>query len=117
MIIKPLHLKELLKGMDLIPHAILSIPVWYFAKYMQMSPEEGADDLDQYIGIGVLSDEFGPFAIMRYRGYPEDTSTIYLPRHFPDDVDKITQAVHSIVKQFGLSSGSIMWERKDDPTL
>ena len=116
MMIKPLPLHRLRKEMDLIPHAVLSVPIEHFAKLMQTELEGGEDDLDKYVGLGAEA-EVGRFAIMHYRGYPKDTSTIYLPRSFPDDIDRITEAVHSILRQFKLPRKVISWERKDDPAL
>jgi hypothetical protein len=117
MTITPIPLHLLRKKMDFIPHAVLSVPISYLAKLMDTQTERGEDDLDQYIGLGAQSEEFGPFAIMHYRGYPKDTSTIYLPREFPDDVEKVTQAVHWIVRQLNLKPQVVSWERKDNPDL
>jgi hypothetical protein len=115
--IKLLPLHKLREETEFIPHAILNVPIWHFAQLTETKPEPGVDDLDQYEGFGAEDENIGRFAIMHYRGYPKDTSTIYLPRQFPDDIDKITQAIDWIVKQFGLPHDVIRWQRKDDPDL
>jgi hypothetical protein len=79
--------------------------------------EKGEDDFDRYFGFGAISDFGYPFAIMHYRGYPESTSTIYLPRDFGSDLKKITEAVHSIATELTHSDKLLLWERKDDPDL
>ena len=97
--IRPFPLEKLKATKELIPQAILAVSIFEIAKRYKFEIEKGHDDLDYYTGIGGMS-EFGyPFAVMHYRGYPEDTSTIYLPRDFGDDIDEITKAVHSIADE------------------
>ena len=102
---------------DLIPQAILAIPIWEVAKRYEFEIEKGQDDFDYYMGIGGISELGFLFALMHYRGYPENTSTIYLPRDFGDDVAKITNAVHSIADDLKISDKCFIWERKMDPDL
>jgi hypothetical protein len=112
--IKPFPLEKLMAMKEMIPQAILAVSIWEIAKQYKFEIEKGQDDLDYYIGIGGMS-EFGyPFAVMQYRGYPENTSTIYLPRDFRD-VGEITKAVHSIASELKIPENSFIWERKNDP--
>jgi hypothetical protein len=114
--IKPFPLEKLMAIKELIPQAVLAVSIWEIAKQYNFEIEKGQDDLDYYIGIGGMS-EFGyPFAVMHYRGYPENTSTIYLPKDF-DNLDEITKAVHSIAADLKIQDKFFIWERKNDPDL
>ena len=114
---KPYSLEALKENTDLIPQAVLAVDIWHFAKQFDFEIEKGEDELDYYVGIGAVSDAGYPFAVMHYRGYPEQTSTIYLPSEFGNDVAKITDAVHSITRELKISEKQIIWERKNGPNL
>lgn len=116
--IKPYSLEAIKEKIDLIPQAILAIDIWDFAKQFNFNVEKGEDNLDYYVGVGAFSEEGYPFAVMHYRGYPDHTSTIYLPRGFAkNDVAKISDAVNSIAREFKISEKQIIWQRRDDPSL
>jgi hypothetical protein len=115
--ITAISLAKLKQTTELIPHAVLKIPIWYIAKLMEVELERGHDDLDYYEGIGAIYKSGFPFAVMHYRGYPENTSAIYLPRDFSDDVARITKAVHDIASEFKLPDKAFLWERNKGETL
>ena len=107
-------LKNILNAHELIPQAVIKQSLESFAREQGYSVHHGVDDLDEYAGIGLSLEESVPFAIMRYKGHPEDTFTIYLPRDLRE-VDEITKRVSKIIHLLGVPDESIEWQRKDDP--
>jgi hypothetical protein len=100
---------------DMIPHAIIGKPVSYFEK-QGIHFVHDHDALDVFEGAGFFLDGL-KFALRHYRGYPADTTTVYLPRSFGFDVDKITITVRHILAALDLSLDTLRWERKDNPEL
>lgn len=110
--LRPIALKDLDK-VDLVPQAILSRPISFFQSRGIMFVQ-GYDDLDAYLGAALsLNDEL-PFALKHYRGYPDDTTTVYLPGNV-ENVDEITRIVQRIVTALELSRDAISWQRADNP--
>jgi len=102
---------------DFVPQAILRVSLAHFSGWRGLKLGRSADDLDEYEGVAFLDAELGkPVAVRRYAGHPKDTVTIYLPYEV-EDVGVITQSVHRLVQDFGLSDDDILWERKDNPEL
>jgi len=113
--IKPFSLEQLMAIKELIPQAILDVSLDDVAKKHGFEVEKGHDELDYYSGIGATTESF-QFALMHYHGYPEHTSTIYLPKDLGSDVKSITDTVHSIAQALNLDD-KFIWERKKDPDL
>jgi len=102
---------------DFVPQAILRVSLAYFSGWRGLKLVRSADDLDEYEGVAFLDAELGkPVAVRHYAGHPKDTVTIYLPYEV-EEVEVITQSVHRLVRDFGLSDENILWERKDNPEL
>jgi hypothetical protein len=100
---------------ELVPQAIINRPV---ASLVAGRGElvRGVDDFDSYEGASFVLDGVLPFAIRRYRGFPEDTSTIYLDKSITD-VERITTIVSRIIREFRLSEDALGWQRRDNPEL
>ena len=113
--IKPAPLQDLIHEVEFVPQAILAETVGDVAKRVGWKVESGTDDFDEYSGAAARIDGL-PFALMHYRGHPEDTSTIYLPFDIRD-IDEITAIVARIVAELKLPASAITWQRKDDPEL
>lgn len=115
--LKQIPLEKIPPKLDLTSQAILSRPIWEIAKKLGFELEKGEDDFDSYVGFGVFQEDWRLFfAVMRYRGYPEQTSTIYLP-YQAQDTKEISKIVHFLVKEMSLSDKDIEWERQHDPAL
>jgi hypothetical protein len=115
--IKPFPLNDLQNKIELVPQAILLRSIWEIAKKLDFKVEKGQDDFDSYEGFGAYYGDLNLiFAVMHYRGYPKETSTIYLPRDVKQ-VEKITETIHLLVKEMYVSENEIEWERAHDPTL
>jgi hypothetical protein len=113
---KPTSLMKWKDSVHLVPQAIFSVPVREIAKRFDAEIEVGYDDLDHFEGVAFISELGWRFALIHYAGYPEGTSTIYLPDKF-SDVEKITEMVAAIRKEFDLSPKQLQWQRLDDPEL
>jgi len=107
-------LHELLGQEELVPQAILRIPIERLAIQHSIKLEVGADDFDKYVGAAFRLDDTR-FAIMHYAGHPDGTSTIYLPYSI-NDVVKISYFISKIASELGLSATDFEWQRKDDLT-
>jgi hypothetical protein len=102
--------------LDLIPQAILSMPLSYFQKQFMVEIVQGQDDLDVFEGAAMLVDDRLPFALKHYPGYPDDTTTIYLS-HELTDIQEITRVIGMIVRELGLPKKAVSWQRSDNPEL
>jgi hypothetical protein len=101
---------------EFIPQAILGVPIGHFAELgYEITPSR--DELDRFEGTTLFSEAVNlPVAVRYYAGYPEGTTTIYLPQDVKD-VDRITKIIGSLLEEFKLQPRDVMWERKDDPEL
>lgn len=100
---------------ELVPQAILSLPITYFAnRYGEFQTNE--DDFDTYEGADFAIDSVIKFSLRRYRGYPDDTTTIYLP-HEMSSVTDISKIIILILHEMELPMKSIKWQRPDNPEL
>jgi len=104
-----------LTDVEFIPQAILSVPMRYFSDRLGLKVEQLHDDLDDYDGAMFSGASF-PVAIRHYAGHPNDTVTLYLPREV-QELDRITNIIHSLVEDFGLGEDDIQWERRRNPEL
>ena len=102
-------------SIEWIPQAIINRPVSYFENHFGFRFAAGSDDLDEYQEV-ILSLDGLPVALMHYRGYPEDTTTVYLPFGFRD-VARILQVIGAIAKELALPPDAVSWERSDNPNL
>jgi hypothetical protein len=106
---------ELLKE-DMIPHAIIGKSPSSLAEYLKIKLIISRDGLDEFEGAA-LSINRGPrFALKHYRGYPAETTTIYLP-HYIQRLDQISSTIMLIADALHIPKSWIVWERKNDPDL
>jgi hypothetical protein len=105
-----------LSNMELVPQAIISKPIASFDRRPKIVLVDGEDDFDVFRGAALSLNGDLLFALKHYRGYPDDTTTIYLPRGVTD-VKEITRIVKRIVQELELPTSVIRWQRADDPNL
>jgi hypothetical protein len=110
--IRPLPLEKVLGGRELVPQALIELPIWDLAKRLHAELEKGSDDFDNYFGAGAILDDQVPFAVMHYSGHPKDTSTIYLEFDLKE-TDVISKIISMIVSELKLPVDAIKWQRKD----
>jgi hypothetical protein len=101
---------------EFVPQAILRVPMSYFSE-LGYEVVHSYDDLDEFDGTVIFSTGLKlPVAIRQYSGYPEGTSTIFLPYEIRE-VGEISDKILSLVEEFRLQQADIVWQRKDDPDL
>ncbi len=106
---------DLVETIDLVPQAILSLPISYFAnRYGEFRELE--DDFDRYEGAEFALGSGLRFSLRRYKGYPEDTTTIYLSSEV-QDVAKISEVIGVLLKELELQPRDLAWQRSDEPHL
>jgi hypothetical protein len=118
--INPYPLSQLTAEADLVPHALISGSLQDLAKQHGWTLEEGQDDFDGFVGAAFelalsLHSDFKartPFALMRYKGHPPATATIYLPFQV-QDLKSIGKALDRILKELNLSQ-RLLWRRRDE---
>ncbi len=113
--LKPVPL-TVLEGYEMIPQAIISRPTSYFAVRHSIPFSHEHDDLDEYEVAAVQIGDGLVFAMKHYQGYPENTTTIYLPDRIKR-VTEISYVIEAISRELGISRDLIMWQRSDDPDL
>lgn len=103
---------------EFIPQAVIKRPIELLARRLDTSVVYATDDLDDFAGFSATYDNQSslPLAFKHYRGYPKDTTTIYLPPHIVD-VEVITRLIAEILKDLRLEQSDLDWQRKDDPDL
>jgi hypothetical protein len=117
--IRPFPLQLAKRQYEFIPQAILNEPVDALARRFGLKIEEGTDDFDYFYGTAASIDDFPllgdtPFAVMHYKGHPDNTATIYLPFDIKD-VSTITDIISRILSELRLSSHALRWQRRDNP--
>jgi hypothetical protein len=118
--IKPYSLSQLTAEVDLVPQALIAGSLTDLARQHGWTLDEGCDDLDSFVGTAFQLDlplhpdfkPFTPFALMRYRGHPPATATIYLPFQM-QDLKMIDKALGRILKELKLSQ-RLLWQRRHD---
>lgn len=102
-------------SLEWIPQAIINRPVSYFENQLGFKFNLGSDDLDEY-QEAIFSLDGLPVALMHYRGYPDNTTTVYLPFDFRD-VARILQVIGALAKELALPPDAISWQRSNNPLL
>jgi hypothetical protein len=98
---------DALGPVDFIPQAVVRQSVDYFTRRLGYKFESDTDDLDEYESAFFKLSNGTPFALVHYRGNPEDTTTIYFSRETKGD--EIPSVVEAILRDFDLSSVLITW--------
>jgi hypothetical protein len=101
---------QVFPGLDFISQATLSRPISYFDGKHGLRITNDVDDLD--FSEGALF-QFGKntFAIMRYRGHPQGTSSVYLLTD-PRDVPIVANEIRELLSEFGLVEADILKMRE-----
>jgi hypothetical protein len=92
---------------DFIPQAVVRRPVTHFSQRLGFKFEKDSDDLDDYESAFFKLDDRVPFALVHYRGNPDDTTTIYFERG--TDQQEVPEIVRDILRDFDLSIATIVW--------
>jgi len=115
MSIKLLDFHSVAKESEFIPQAVIDRPVSFFERMRKMEFIEGHDDLDTYQATALMLNGHQLVALMHYRGHPENTVTVYLPRSSP--AEAIPEIVNHLVRELDLPADSVSWQRADGPDL
>ncbi len=100
------------KEIEWVPVAVIKRPVSFF-EGMGLHFFESHDDLDIYRGTREieLDDLAGhEFVLRHYRGYPEDTTAVYLPFEVTDK-EVFARLVSYVLRQWRLPRNAISWHR------
>jgi hypothetical protein len=92
---------------DLVEQAVLEIPVSYFAEKKGIAFASDCDDLDRYEAAFFTLAEGIPFALMHYRGNPENHTSVYLDRRLRGAA--LRRLLDDILNGFGLPKSSLTW--------
>lgn len=116
--LKILHLDELMESTELIPQAVMNVALEKLIGGKDSYIFSGVDEFDEFKGAAFCFTKKPDvrFALLRYKGHPRNTSTVYLPRDI-HDVSAITKLVAQIIAEFGIAAQTLAWQRSDDPTL
>lgn len=112
---KPVPLSWL-DGKELIPQAIIDRPISHFAERFKLSFTRGHDDFDRYDAAAIQLNDGLVFELKRYAGYPDNTTTIYLPYDI-NSIEQISNVISMITSEFNIPRSWISWQRSDDPEL
>jgi hypothetical protein len=113
--LQPIEISEL-SDIDLVPQATIKKPISYFDGRFGIRVINDHDDLDTFQGAALSLNGELRFALRHYRGYPPDTTTIYLSREL-SDLAEITRTVAKILRELELPSSAVAWQRADNPDL
>src|SRR4051812_32991379 len=101
-----------LGNVDLVEQAVIGVPVDYFVKHKGIRFERDCDDLDYYDGAFFTLEDRVPFALIHYRGNPEDHTAIYLDRGLRGD--ELWRTVTYILEMLDVPRNSLTWLSKED---
>jgi hypothetical protein len=100
---------------ELVPRAVVALPLSYFAKRFQFKIIESHDDLDHYEAAALSLNGDLQFGLKHYRGHPVNQTTVYLPMQINRALE-IASWFSQIAKELELSRESIIWQQStDDP--
>jgi hypothetical protein len=113
--IKPVPLSQL-DGQELIPQAIINRPTSHFASQFKIPFTSGHDDFAFFEAAAVQLNDDIVFELKRYVGYPENTTTIYLPYNIRD-IEYVSRLIGIIADELHIPMNWISWQRRDNPEL
>lgn len=108
--------EKTLESVELVPHAVFRKPPSYFQDKFGIKFIQAHDELDEYEGAALSLDGACLLALRHYRGYPADSTTIYLPRDITN-IGHISKIIGRLLKELKLSHDAIEWQRSDNPDL
>lgn len=104
-------------GEEMIPQAIIGRPTSHFETALETKFVKGHDDLDEYYIAAFRIESQGlVFALKHYPGYPENTTTVYLPERIRT-LETITYIIGVIAHELRVPREWIIWQRADGPDL
>jgi hypothetical protein len=115
MSLKNLRMSDV-ESVGLLPQAVIGYSVDKLSNHLGVEFTHGHDAFDEYIGAAFALNNDLPFAVMRYKGHPKNTVTLYLP-HQISDISKITSLISDIVSEMDISRELLIWQRANDPDL
>ncbi len=92
---------------DLVPQAVVHSPLTYFSDRLGFKFEKATDDLDEYESAFFKLDDRLVFALVHYRGNPEDKMTIYFERETKQDA--VPSIVEHILHELNLPPSALVW--------
>lgn len=103
-----------LEGHELVPQAIIDRPTSHFTQRLNIPFTRGEDDFDTYEAAALELNGDIVFELKRYSGYPENSTTVYLPYDI-DNVEQITRLIAIIADELHIPQTWISWQRRDNP--
>jgi len=95
---------------DFVPQAVVRSPIAYFSDHLGYTFRTECDDLDEYQGAFFTLDNEIPFALIHYRGNPDDRTTIYMNRTLSGE--SAVRIIRRIVSDFDLPDAATEWVRR-----
>ena len=92
---------------DLVPQAVVHSPLTYFSDRLGFKFEKAIDNLDEHESAFFKLDDRMPFALVHYRGNPEDKMTIYFARETKQEA--IASIVQNILYELNLPLSALVW--------
>ena len=106
-----------LQGKELVPQAIVDRPLGYFAERFRLDIVRGHDDFDNFEAAAIeVADGHLIIELKHYAGYPENTTTIYLPFEIRG-LPQVTLWIDLIIRELKIPRGWVSWQRANDPDL
>lgn len=100
-----------LGAVDLVPHAIINVPVRKFEDEIGLTFAKGHDDLDNYSAM-FFQVGLRTCAFIHYEGEPDDGMTLYLERDLsPEDTEGL---LHQILTEYNFSPELVAWRERED---
>ena len=91
---------------DIVPQAIFWRPLNYFT----LTIRKGEDGLDIFTAASFAIGNKVLFDLRSYRGHPEYTVTLYLPKQV-DDPREISESISLVIKEMVIPSTAVAWRR------
>jgi hypothetical protein len=101
--LRAIRFKDLDK-IEWVPQAVIRKPLSYFRDVLGITFIQAHDDLDEYEGATLSLDGGQTVALRHYRGYPADTTAVYLPLELRN-IGEISRVIERLVEELKLSRG------------
>jgi hypothetical protein len=106
--LKPLDIDQIeALGMDSL--AVLQAPLDRFRDRAHWSFSAGGDDLDDFDAAVFEAPGLGAFGVLRYRGQPEETVSVFTPSALPPRTQR--GLLRLVLREGGLSPSNVLWTR------
>src|SRR5205085_9064553 len=101
-----IHRLEFSMDVDVLPQAIFWRPIIYFTTTFR----EDEDGLDRFRAVTFVIDNRLTFDLRSYRGFPEQTVTVYLPFEMQTE-EHIDAAVEMVITETTVPKHAVAWRR------